>query len=173
MKSETMEKHKEKSPTKVSCGVITLSDSKSKDLKEGKDSDISGKYIFTKLSEKYQVNSYEIIPDEKDQLLKSIENMIDECIDAIFLTGGTGIGSRDITIETIEPLFEKELKGFGEIFRSKTYDELGSGAILSRATAGVYKKTLIFSMPGSPNAVKLGISIVFDELAHLKKHLKE
>jgi molybdenum cofactor biosynthesis protein B len=173
MKSETMEKHRAKSPINVSCGVITLSDTKSKDKKEGKSTDISGKYLFDKLNEKYQVDSYDIIPDEKDQLLQSIENMIDKNIDVIFATGGTGIGSRDITIETIESLFEKELKGFGEIFRAKTYDELGSGAILSRATAGVYKKTLIFSMPGSPNAVKLGISIVINELAHLKKHLKE
>ncbi|MBZ9571668.1 MogA/MoaB family molybdenum cofactor biosynthesis protein [Methanobrevibacter sp. TMH8] len=173
MKSETMEEHRKKAPIKVSCGVITLSDSKSKDKKEEKNTDISGNYILNKLKEKYEVNSYKIIPDEKDQLIKSIEDMISEDIDIIFTTGGTGIGSRDITIETIETLFEKELKGFGEIFRSKTYEELGSGAILSRATAGVYKKTLIFSMPGSPNAVKLGISIVIDELAHLKKHLKE
>jgi len=173
MKSETMEEHRKKSPINVSCGVITLSDSKSKVSKEDESNDISGKYIFNKLNEKYQVDSYTIIPDEKDSLLESIEKMIADGIDIIFTTGGTGIGSRDITIETIEPLFEKELKGFGEIFRSKTYDELKSGAILSRATAGVYKKTLIFSMPGSPNAVKLGISIIINELGHLKKHLKE
>ena len=173
MKSETMEEHRKKSPINVKCGVITLSDSKSQDKKEGKDTDISGKYLVDKLNEKYQVDSYEIIPDEKDQLLKSIEDMINEDIDIIFTTGGTGIGTRDITIETITPLFEKELQGFGEIFRLKTYEELGSGTILSRATAGVYKQTLIFSMPGSPNAVKLGLSIVINELAHLKKHLKE
>jgi len=173
MQSETMEEHRKKSPIKVSCGVITLSDSKSKDKKQGKNTDISGKYLFDELNKKYQVDSYDIIPDEKDQLLLSIENMIDKNIEVIFTTGGTGIGSRDITIETIDPLFEKELKGFGEIFRLKTYEKLGSGAILSRATAGVYKKTLIFSMPGSPNAVKLGISIIINELAHLKKHLKE
>ena len=173
MKSETMEEHRKKSPIKVSCGVITLSDTKFKDEKSGKDTDISGNLIVKKLSEKYQMDSYKIIPDEEKQLSKTIEDMIDQNIDIIFTTGGTGIGSRDITIETVEPLFEKELKGFGEIFRIKSYEELGSGAILSRATAGVYKETLIFSMPGSPNAVKLGISIVVDELAHLKKHLKE
>jgi len=173
MKSETMDEHRKKSPINVLCAVITLSDSKSKDKKEGKDTDISGKYIVEKLNEKYQIDSYEIIPDEKDQLLQSIENMTNKNIDVIFTTGGTGVGNRDITIETIEPLFKKELRGFGEIFRLKTYEELGSGAILTRATAGVYKKTLIFSMPGSPNAVKLGISIVIDELTHLKKHLKE
>ncbi|RBQ23703.1 Molybdopterin adenylyltransferase [Candidatus Methanobinarius endosymbioticus] len=173
MKSETMEEHKEKSSIKVSCGVITLSDTKFKDQKIEQETDISGKLIKDELNQKYNVESYKIIPDEKDLLINTIEEMINENIDVIFTTGGTGIGSRDITIETIEPLFEKELLGFGEIFRGKTYEELGSGALLSRATAGVYKKTIIFSMPGSPNAVKLGVSIVINELPHLKKHLKE
>ncbi len=173
MKSKTMEEHRKKSPINVSCCVITLSDSKSKDKKEGENTDISGEFIVNSLKEKYEVISYEIIPDDKDQLLNTVNNMIKKGTDVIFTTGGTGIGSRDITIETIEPLFEKQLTGFGEIFRAKSYEELGSGAILSRATAGTYKNTLIFSMPGSPNAVKLGISIVIKELSHLKKHLKE
>lgn len=173
MKSETMEEHRKKSPIKMGCGVITLSDSKFKDEKNGEKTDTSGKLIIEKLKEKYEVDSYKIIPDEKYQLLETVEEMINKNIDIIFTTGGTGIENRDITIETLEPLFEKKLAGFGEIFRSKTYEELGSGAILSRATAGVYKKTIIFSMPGSPNAVKLGISIIINELPHLKKHLKE
>ncbi|MDR0900564.1 MAG: MogA/MoaB family molybdenum cofactor biosynthesis protein [Methanobrevibacter sp.] len=173
MKSETMEEHRNNSPSNVSCGVITLSDTKYKDKTENKDTDISGKYIVDKLNEKYEVNSYKIIPDESNELKIAIEEMINSNIDVIFTTGGTGIGSRDITIETVEQLFEKELIGYGELFRAKTYEELGSGAILSRATAGIYKETLIFSMPGSPNAVKLGIAIIFEELRHLTKHLKE
>ena len=88
----------------------------------------------------------------------------------IITTGGTGLESRDITIETIEPLFEKEIKGFGEIFRAISYEELGAGSLLSRATAGIYRKTMIFAMPGSPNAVKTGLGIIIDELGHLKKH---
>lgn len=173
MKSETMEEHRKRSPIKVSCGVITLSDSKYSDKKDGELTDISGKVIMEKINEKYEINSYKIIPDEKSQLLDTVDEMVKKDIDIIFTTGGTGIGSKDIAIETLEPLFEKKLPGFGEIFRGKTYEELGSGAILSRSTAGVYKKTIIFSMPGSPNAVKLGISIIINELAHLKKHLKE
>jgi len=168
-----MEKHRASSPSKLSCGVITLSDSKSKDSKKGKNTDESGKIIIETIEERYSVDSYCIIPDDGQKLLLAIEMMIKEKIDVIFTTGGTGIGSRDITVETLTPLFEKELTGFGEIFRGETYKELGSGAILSRATAGVYKKTLIFAMPGSPNAVKLGLSIVINELNHLVKHLKE
>jgi molybdenum cofactor biosynthesis protein B len=173
MKSKTMEKHRANSPSKLSCGVITLSDSKYEDSKKGKNTDKSGKLIIKTIEEKYSLDSYCIIPDDAKKLLSAIEKMVDKKIDVIFTTGGTGIGSRDITVETISLIFEKELTGFGEIFRAETYKELGSGAILSRATAGVYKKTLIFAMPGSPNAVKLGLSIVVDELNHLVKHLKE
>ena len=173
MKSKTMEKHRGSSPSKLSCGVITLSDSKYEESKKGKNTDKSGELIISTVEKKYPINSYCIIPDEAKKLVPAIETMIDEGIDVIFTTGGTGIGSRDITIETLSPLFEKELTGFGEIFRAETYKELGSGAILSRATAGVYKKTLIIAMPGSPNAVKLALSIVINELNHLVKHLKE
>ena len=173
MNSETMEKHRANSPSKVSCGVITLSDSKYEDSKKGENTDKSGELIIKTIEEKYSMNSYCIIPDDGKKLLIAIQKMIDKKIDVIFTTGGTGIGSRDITIETLTPLFEKELTGFGEIFRAETYHSLGSGAILSRVTAGVYRKTLIFSMPGSPNAVKLGLSIVIDELNHLVKHLRE
>jgi molybdenum cofactor biosynthesis protein B len=173
MKSKTMEKHRASSPSKLSCGVITLSDSKYEDSKKGENTDESGELIIKTIEKKYSLNYYCIIPDEAKKLLLAIEKMIDKKIDVIFTTGGTGIGSRDITVETLIPIFEKELTGFGEIFRGETYHTLGSGAILSRATAGVYRKTLIFAMPGSPNAVKLGMSIIINELNHLVKHLKE
>ena len=169
MKSETMELHKKKAPIKVSCGVITLSDRFSND-KEGKEKDLSGKYLKEELSKKYDVDAYAIIPDEMDTLKNTIEEMIDDGIEVIITTGGTGLESRDITIETIKPLFEKEIKGFGEIFRAISYEELGAGSLLSRATAGIYRKTMIFAMPGSPNAVKTGLGIIIDELGHLKKH---
>ncbi|MDR1722010.1 MAG: molybdenum cofactor biosynthesis protein MoaB [Methanobrevibacter sp.] len=173
MKSKTMEKHKKKTPIDFFCGIITLSDSKSKNTGKEEDKDLSGLYIKEELEKKYKVGSYKIIPDSQNELLDTIESMISDNISVIVTTGGTGIGSRDITVETVQELFEKELTGFGEIFRFKTYEELGSGAILSRATAGVYKKTLIISMPGSPNAVKLGLSLVINELGHLVKHLRE
>ena len=169
MKSETMELHKKKAPIKVSCGVITLSDRFSND-KEGEEKDLSGKYLKEELAKKYDVDAYAIIPDEIDTLKNTIEEMIDNGIEVIITTGGTGLESRDITIETIEPLFEKEIKGFGEIFRAISYEELGAGSLLSRATAGIYRKTMIFAMPGSPNAVKTGLGIIIDELGHLKKH---
>lgn len=168
MKSETALKHTEESNNDISCGIITLSDSrKSEKL------DISGKYIENIIKSKYDLKRKELIPDEKDILINSIENMISKNIDVIITTGGTGLDARDITVETVESLFEKKIDGFGELFRLKSYEEIGSSALLSRATAGIYKKTMIFSMPGSPNAVKTGLNLIIEELPHLVHHTKK
>ena len=168
MKSETTEQHQKESSFDISCGIITLSDSR-----KNKKADLSGEYISNEIESRYTLKSRAIIPDEKDDLINSIEEMIDNDIDVILTTGGTGLDTRDITVETVEELFEKELKGFGEIFRLKSYEEIGAGALLSRATAGIYKKTCIFSMPGSPNAVKTALSIIIDELPHIVHHIKK
>lgn len=169
MKSKSTEEHKNKSPLKVNVGVITLSDSR---YKEGIKNDASGKIIIDSLGD-HELVSYKIIPDDANLLLGAIGELVSKDADVIITTGGTGIGKRDITIETVKKLFQKELNGFGEIFRYETYQEIGSAALLTRATAGVYKETLIFSMPGSPNAVKLGLKLVQPELGHLVKHIKE
>jgi molybdenum cofactor biosynthesis protein B len=178
MKSKTMEEHKKHSPLKVKVGIITLSDSKFESSQE-KDSnfdynpeDLSGKIIIESLEELHEIVSYQVIPDDTRQLLETLDNMRNLGAEIIISTGGTGIGKRDITIETITPLFEKELNGFGEIFRSETYKELGTGAIMTRATAGVWKETLLVALPGSPNAVQLGMKIIKPEMGHLVKHMK-
>jgi molybdenum cofactor biosynthesis protein B len=174
MKSKSMEIHKKKAPKSVKAAVLTLSDSKYRDLQSSEDTDLSGRLIVDSIKEKNELVHYKVIPDDAELLISSIEDMIMEHnAEVIITTGGTGIGPRDITIETLEPLFEKELLGFGEIFRYESYKELGTGAIMSRATAGIYKNTVIVSMPGSPNAVKTGLKIVVPELGHLVKHLKE
>ncbi|GAB4309953.1 MAG: molybdenum cofactor biosynthesis protein MoaB [Methanobacteriaceae archaeon] len=174
MSSESMEKHKRNSPLTIKVGIITLSDSKYQDSLKSRHTDVSGDIIEKSLIEKGHLVVRSIIPDEAQDLLDKIHEFIErEHVDIIISSGGTGIGSRDITIETLQKIFEKELNGFGEIFRYKSYKELGSGAILSRATAGVYKRTLIMALPGSPNAVKTGLEIIINELGHLVKHLKE
>lgn len=167
MKSETTAKHQEEASNEISCGLITLSDSrKSEKL------DLSGKYIAEEIEAKYTLKSRKLIPDEKEDLINAIEDMIGEKIDVILTNGGTGLASRDITVETVESLFEKKIDGFGELFRAKSFEEIGSAALLSRATAGVYKKTIIFSMPGSPNAVKTALSLIIEELPHFVHHIK-
>lgn len=168
MKSKTAEKHKQESSDKINCAIITLSDSRS-----SKEDDKSGKYIFDLIENDYTVKSWEIIPDEKENLTDEIEKLISDDVDVILTNGGTGLSPRDITVETVELLFEKKIDGFGELFRAKSYEEIGSAALLSRATAGVYKKTIIFSMPGSPNAVKTAMDIIVDELPHFVHHVQK
>lgn len=168
MKSETAEQHQKQSSNDIACGIITLSDSrKSEKL------DLSGKYISDEISSRYTLKSKTIIPDEKEDLINAIENMVCEEIDVILTTGGTGLDTRDITVETVESLFDKKIEGFGELFRAKSFEEIGSAALLSRATAGIYKKTIIFSMPGSPNAVKTALGLIIDELPHFVHHVKK
>lgn len=167
MKSETSKQHQKESSKDIACGIITLSDSrKSEKL------DLSGKYIAEEIESRYTLKSKGLIPDESEDLINEIEKMISQDIDVIMTNGGTGLAERDITVETVESLFEKKIDGFGEVFRAKSYEEIGSAALLSRATAGVYKKTIIFSMPGSPNAVKTALSLIIDELPHFVHHAK-
>ncbi|MBP3791304.1 MAG: molybdenum cofactor biosynthesis protein MoaB [Methanobrevibacter sp.] len=168
MKSETSKLHKQQSSDDIECGLITLSDSrKSEKL------DLSGKYIAEEIESRYTLKSRKLIPDEPKDLTDAIDDMISEGIDVILTNGGTGLDERDITVETVEALFEKKIDGFGELFRAKSFEEIGSAALLSRATAGVYKKTIIFSMPGSPNAVKTALGLIIDELPHFVHHVKK
>jgi len=139
MSSETSKMHQEQSSTDITCGLITLSDSrKSEKL------DLSGKYIAEEIESRYTLKSRKLIPDEKEDLINAIDDMVNEDIDVIMTNGGTGLDVRDITVETVESLFEKKIDGFGELFRAKSFEEIGSAALLSRATAGIYKKTIIF-----------------------------
>ena len=179
MKSKTMEEHKKHSPLRVKVGIITLSDSKS-NLSQEKNpnfasnpEDLSGKMIIESLEELHEIVSYQVIPDDTHLLLETLRKMKNLGAEIIISTGGTGIGKRDITIETIKPLFEKELNGFGEVFRYETYKELGTGAIMTRATAGVWKETLLVALPGSPNAVQLGVKLIKPEMGHIVKHMKQ
>ena len=168
MKSETVKQHQKESSDDISCGIITLSDSR-----KSKKADLSGKYISEEIESRYNLKARSIIPDEKEELLDAIEDMVSKGVDVILTTGGTGLDVRDITVETVESLFEKRIEGFGELFRAKSYEEIGSAALLSRATAGIYKKTIIFSMPGSPNAVKTALGLIIDELPHFVHHVKK
>lgn len=174
MKSRSMEEHKQSSPESVNFAVITLSDSKYKDYLENKTTDISGNLIIDKLKNENKMVFYTVIPDDGEQLKATIEDIIEETpAEIILTTGGTGIGSRDVTIETLQPIFQKEITGFGEIFRHESYNEIGTGAILSRATAGVYNGIILVAMPGSPSAVETGLKIIGPEIHHLVKHVKD
>jgi len=94
-------------------------------------------------------------------------------VDAIITCGGTGINPSDVTIETLEPILEKELPGFGELFRHLSYQEIGSAAVMTRAVAGVAKGKVIFCLPGSPNAAKLCLEkLILPETGHIILHAR-
>lgn len=165
----TQQPHPDSNPITVTCAVITVSDTRSPET------DKSGLLIQQLLLDKnHVVGAYVIIKDEPAQIQKQIELLGQSVnIDAVIFNGGTGIAPRDTTYDAIEKLLEKTLPGFGELFRFLSYQEIGSRAIASRAVAGVYQNKLIFSLPGSSNAVRLGMEkLILPELAHLVSQLR-
>ena len=111
----------------------------------------------------------EIVADEPDAIASAVEKALElESARAVILTGGTGVAPRDRTPESIEPILERGIPGFGELFRALSYQEIGSAALLSRATAGIARGCVIFVLPGSRGAVRLGMEkLILPELGHL------
>jgi molybdopterin adenylyltransferase len=156
--------HNDQSVHRLSCAIITVSDSRTAET------DHSGQTIRRLLeSADHVCGNYEIIPDEKTFIQSAMHRrMADPSCDAILITGGTGIAPRDVTYEAANELLEKRLEGFGELFRAKSYEEIGPKAILSRALAGIAQNTVVFVMPGSTNAVKLAMNdVVLPILPHV------
>ncbi|WGV25712.1 MogA/MoaB family molybdenum cofactor biosynthesis protein [Halotia branconii] len=153
----------------VTCAVVTVSDTRSPQT------DKSGQLIQQLLLDaNHTVAAYAIIKDEPAQIQAQIELLGQNTnLDVVIFNGGTGIAPRDTTYDAIEKLLEKTLPGFGELFRFLSYQEIGSRAIASRAVAGIYQQKLIFSLPGSSNAVQLGMEkIILPELTHLVNQMK-
>ncbi|KXA91666.1 hypothetical protein AKJ64_04610, partial [candidate division MSBL1 archaeon SCGC-AAA259E17] len=141
---------------------------------KGKGEDESGDIIQKKLKEEGYSSERIIISDEDEEIRKELsKSSKNPEIDALITTGGTGITSRDRTVDVVKELFEKELPGFGELMRSESYEEVGKAAFLSRTTAGIVDKKPIFCLPGSPNSVRNGMKIIIPELAHTVKHARE
>jgi len=150
----------------IKVGILTLSDKGSKGERE----DLSGK-ILIELSEaeNWNVIKYEIIPDEKDQIIEILKNWADkESLDLIITTGGTGVYPRDVTPEATKEVIEKEIPGIPEYIRYISYP-ITPMAALTRGLAGVRKTTLIINLPGSPKAIKE----VFPKLVPIIKHAIE
>lgn len=165
----SIQEHKALAPKKVRCMIVTVSDTRNEDT------DKSGKLIRSFLIEQHHdIREYSIVKDDKNLIHEAAQTAIkDENIDVVIFNGGTGIAPRDVTIESLSTIFEKELTGFGELFRMLSYTEdIGSGAMLSRAVAGVNGKTAIFALPGSSGAVKLGMEkLILPELTHIVQQL--
>jgi molybdenum cofactor biosynthesis protein B len=174
--SETSKKHKDKAPKNLNFAVITISTSRYKDSQTGKPvTDESGDLILKTLKNNgHTVAIQQLITDNKATIQATIRKMLNSPkVDAIISTGGTGITPADLTIEAVRSILEKELPGFGELFRHLTYQEIGSAAVMSRAIAGVAKGKAIFCLPGSPHAVKLCLErLILPEAAHIVLHAR-
>lgn len=161
--------HPDASGMTVNCAVITVSDTRSEET------DRSGQIIKQLLLDAGQaVGAYAIVKDEPVQIQAEMGVLCQRSdLDALIFNGGTGIASRDTTYDAIANLLEKTLPGFGELFRFLSYQEIGSRAIASRAVAGVYQSKLVFSLPGSTNAVKLAMQqLILPELVHLVSQIR-
>ena len=130
--------------------VLTVSDTR------GFEDDRSGQTLIDRLEAAgHSLAARAIIPDEIEDLRSQVRTWIaDEAIDVVISTGGTGFTGRDVTPEALEPLFEKRMDGFSQVFHQLSYDKIGTSTIQSRATAGVAGATYIFCLPGSTGACK-------------------
>jgi len=168
------QEHKEKAPKNLKIGVLVVSDSRYAALKKGMDVDVSGKLIEEKAKKAGHETMRVIAPDDGPDIMKAMRKFIDEDgVDAVVITGGTGMARRDVTIETVEPMFEKAMPGFGELLRHLGYAKIGTPALLTRAVAGIVKQKPVFCLPGTPNAVDIGMDIILPELGHVVKHARD
>ena len=162
--------HKKGAPKKVKVGIISVSTTRT--LNEDK----SGLWIHKRAQkEGHDVVFHQVIPDDAETIRQTIlDAMSDHEPQILLLTGGTGISQKDVTIEAVLPMFEKELTAFGPLFAQLSFEEIDSAALLSRAAAGLVGNTILFCMPGSLKACKLACKIlIFPELGHLVKHVLE
>jgi molybdenum cofactor biosynthesis protein B len=164
----THEEHKSVAPKSIGCAIITCSDTRTPD------SDISGQLIRKLLEgEGHRSIVYQVVKDDPYQIQLQIAlALINPAVQAIIVNGGTGIARRDSTFESVDAMLEKRLDGFGQLFRVLSYQEIGSAAIMTRATAGVVEGRVLFSIPGSEHAVRLAMEkLILPELGHLVQQL--
>jgi molybdenum cofactor biosynthesis protein B len=159
--------HKAQAPKSLNIAVISVSSTRS--LAE----DESGHWIRKQTERKgHIVVFHEVVIDDAGRIEEMVKRILEVYTPhVILMTGGTGIAAKDVTIEAVKPMLTKELTAFGTLFSFLSYEEIGSPALLSRATAGLIGRTVVFCMPGSLKACKLACQeLIFPEVGHLVKH---
>ncbi len=156
----------------INVAILTVSDTRTKETDKG------GQLVqqhLKNLNVDVHNDHYKIVKDDIIQIQNQINKWLNTNVDVIITTGGTGISQRDVTIEAVKPLLDKEIEGFGEIFRYLSYTEdVGSRALLSRAIAGTKGRQVIISIPGSTGAVKLAMEkLITKEINHLVHELNK
>jgi molybdenum cofactor biosynthesis protein B len=175
--SSTSKSHKKDAPKALGFGVVIVSTSRSRKIEEGLSvTDLSGDLIEEHVVHAgHRVITRSIIPDDRGRILEWIESCLqDSQIDVIITCGGTGVGKSDVTIETVKEMIDKELPGFGGLFRVLSFEKIGSAAFVSRALAGISRRKVVFCVPGSPDAAELAmVKLVLPEVGHIVKHIRE
>lgn len=167
--SRSVAEHRAQSPQAVCCAVVTISDTRTLETDSG------GQGVVDRLAAAgHAVAVREIVPDEPDRIRGLLVELAARPeIDAVLMTGGTGIAGRDRTFETVSALLTKPLPGYGELFRMLSYAEIGAAAMLSRALGGLIERTVVLTMPGSPAAVRLAMEkLILPELPHLVREAR-
>jgi molybdenum cofactor biosynthesis protein B len=141
-------------------GFVTVSSSR--DPSEDESGEVARELVG---DSRHRFSEYRVVSDDSEEVRGAVRDFLGDC-DAVFTSGGTGLTEDDLTVETLRPLFEKEIPGFGEEFRRRSFDEIGTAAMLTRATAGVVDDCVVFVLPGSADAVETGVSLALDELGH-------
>lgn len=168
--SESVQQHRAAAEESLSIGVLTISDSRSL-------ADDSGGALVVELLEAagHRLMGREIVADDRDGIASALLRLAgDPQVDAVISTGGTGIARRDITFEAATSIMDRKIDGFGELFRMLSFAEIGSAAMLSRATAGAVGATAIFALPGSRNAIQLAMErLILPEIAHVVYEIRK
>lgn len=159
----SVEEHHAYAPGQLAIAVLTASDSR------GDREDESGKKIAEMAIEAgHQVVARQIVADEIAAIRSVVEKALEVGADVVVLNGGTGFASRDVSVEAVLPLFDRVIEGFGELFRTLSFQQVGAAAMLSRAIAGVVGRSVVFVLPGSPKAVELAMAeLILPETGHL------
>ena len=168
--SESVHQHRESAPETVRVAVLTISDTRTPET------DTGGDVVEESLrGAGHEVVAREIVRDEAASIRTTLVDLLARSdVDAVVTTGGTGISARDTTYEVVERMIEKRLDGFGELFRVLSYEEIGAAAVLSRAVAGAVGSKFVASLPGSRNAVRLGMEkLLVPEIAHIVFELRK
>jgi molybdenum cofactor biosynthesis protein B len=148
--------------TQVTIGLVTVSDTRTPET------DVNGAYLRERIAAAgAEVSGYHLVPDEPDAVRAVVEELAAGSR-IVLVNGGTGLSARDTTFDALDALLEKRLPGFGELFRMLSWEQVGAAAMLSRATAGTFRGSVVISTPGSPKAVALAWEkLIEPELRHL------
>ncbi|MFT5049567.1 MAG: molybdenum cofactor biosynthesis protein B [Chlamydiales bacterium] len=165
----SVEEHRGQAPARIGFGVLTVSDTR----QQGNDP--GGDYLVRALEEAgHDCHWRELVPDEAARIRAALRDAVGLAgVSVLLVTGGTGIAPRDVTVPVLEAEFDSSIPGFGELFRSLSFAQIGSATILSRATAGLVGQTVVFGLPGSPKALELAMEeIILKEAGHLVSQVR-